>query len=137
MSVRRQTGNRLTLFRTCGTCGKQIVTTADTPWVRQVERDGKRQATTYFCSEGCFAASYKHIGWFDGKAEERRKLKDRNRDPEKERARNRAYQQAHREELREKARLRRLAHPGQAAADSAYARRKRKLKAEEAQANAG
>lgn len=111
MSVRRQTANRLTLFRTCGTCGKQIVTTADTPWVRQVERDGKRQATTYFCSEGCFAASYKHIGWFDGKAEERRKLKDRNRDPEKERARNRAYQQAHREELREKARLRRLAHP--------------------------
>ena len=63
MSVRRQTANRLTLFRTCGTCGKQIVTTADTPWVRQVERDGKRQATTYFCSEGCFAASYKHIGW--------------------------------------------------------------------------
>lgn len=96
MSVRRQTANRLTLFRTCGTCGKQIVTTADTPWVRQVERDGKRQATTYFCSEGCFAASYKHVGWFDGKAEERRKLKDRNRDPEKERARNRAYQQAHR-----------------------------------------
>jgi hypothetical protein len=40
-------------------------------------------------------------------------------------------------QLREKARLRRLAHPGQAAADSAYARRKRKLKAEEAQANAG
>ena len=96
MSVRRQTANRLTLFRTCGTCGKQIVTTADTPWVRQVERDGKKQATTYFCSEGCFAASYKHIGWFDGKAEERRKLKDRNRDPEKERARNRAYQQARR-----------------------------------------
>lgn len=53
MSVRRQTANRLTLFRTCG---KQIVTTA---------------------------------------------------------------------------------HPGQAAADSAYARRKRKLIAEEAQANAG
>lgn len=127
MSVRRQTANRLTLFRTCGTCGKQIVTTADTPWVRQVERDGKRQATTYFCSEGCFAASYKHVGWFDGKAEERRKLKDRNR----------AYQQAHREELREKARLRRLTNPGLSAADSAYARRKRKLIAEEAQANAG
>lgn len=87
------------------------MTTADTPWVRQVERDGKRQATTYFCSEGCFAASYKHIGWLDGKAEERRRLKDRSRDPEKERARHRAYQQAHREELREKARLRRLAHP--------------------------
>ena len=33
--------------------------------------------------------------------------------------------------------IRRPAEPGQAAADSAYARRKRKLKAEEAQANAG
>ena len=31
MSVRRQTANRLTLFRTCGTCGKQIVTTPDRP----------------------------------------------------------------------------------------------------------
>ena len=41
MSVRRQTANRLTLFRTCGTCGKQIVTTADTPWVRQVERENQ------------------------------------------------------------------------------------------------
>ena len=63
MSVRRNTTNRLTLFRTCGTCGRSIVTTADTPWVRQVERDGKKQATTYFCCEGCFAASYKHIGF--------------------------------------------------------------------------
>lgn len=61
MSVRRDTTNRLTLCRTCGTCGRSIVTTADTPWVRQVERDGKKQATTYFCSERCFAASYKHI----------------------------------------------------------------------------
>ena len=43
MSARRPyVEKRLTLFRTCGTCGKQIVTTADTPWVRQVERDGKR-----------------------------------------------------------------------------------------------
>ena len=131
MSVRRNTTNRLTLFRTCGTCGKQIVTTADTPWVRQVERDGKRQATTYFCCEKCYAASYKHIGWYDGKAEERRRLKDRNRDPEKERARHRRYHQEHAEELREKARQRRLANPGMAAADSAYKRRKRKLLAAE------
>lgn len=127
MSVRRQTANRLTLYRTCGTCGRQIVTTADTPWVRQTERDGKRQATTYFCSEKCFAASYKHIGWYDGKAGERRRLKDQNRDPEKERERKRRYRQEHAEELREKARLRRLANPGMAAADSAYGRKKRKL----------
>ena len=112
MSVRRQTANRLTLFRTCGTCGRQIVTTADTPWVRQVERDGKRQATTYFCSEGCFAASYKHIGWFDGKAEERRRLKDRSRDPEKERERWRHYYTTHREERIEAARKRRQENPG-------------------------
>lgn len=129
MSVRRNTTNRLTLYRTYGTCGRQIVTTADTPWVRQVERDGKKQATTYFCSEKCFAASYKHIGWYDGKAEERRKLKEARRDWK---TKNRKYREAHAEELREKARLRRLANPGMAAADSAYNRKKRKLLAQEA-----
>lgn len=129
MSVRRNTTNRLTLYRTCGTCGRQIVTTADTPWVRQVERDGKKQATTYFCSEKCFADSYKHIGWYDGKAEERRKLKEARRDWK---TKNRKYREAHAEELREKARLRRLANPGMAAADSAYNRKKRKLLAQEA-----
>lgn len=129
MSVRRNTTNRLTLYRTCGTCGRQIVTTADTQWVRQVERDGKKQATTYFCSEKCFAASYKHIGWYDGKAEERRKLKEARRDWK---TKNRKYREAHAEELREKARLRRLANPGMAAADSAYNRKKRKLLAQEA-----
>lgn len=129
MSVRRNTTNRLTLYRTCGTCGRQIVTTADTPWVRQVERDGKKQATTYFCSEKCFAASYKHIGWYDGKAEERRKLKEARRDWK---TKNRKYREAHAEDLREKARLRRLANPGMAAADSAYNRKKRKLLAQEA-----
>ena len=131
MTVRRNTTNRLTLFRTCGTCGKDIVTTADTPWIRQVPRDGKVQATTYYCCEKCVAASYKHLGWYDGKAEERRRLKDRNRDPVKERERWRRYRDAHREELKEKARLRRLRDPGMAAADSAYARKKRKLLAEE------
>ena len=129
MSVRRNTTNRLTLYRTCGTCGRQIITTADTPWVRQVERDGKKQATTYFCSEKCFADSYKHIGWYDGKAEERRKLKEARRDWK---TKNRKYREAHAEELREKARLRRLANPGMAAADSAYNRKKRKLLAQEA-----
>ena len=129
MSVRRNTTNRLTLYRTCGTCSRQIVTTADTPWVRQVERDGKKQATTYFCSEKCFAASYKHIGWYDGKAEERRKLKEARRDWK---TKNRKYREAHAEELREKARLRRLANPGMAAADSAYNRKKRKLLDQEA-----
>lgn len=113
MSVRRNTTNRLTLFRTCGTCGHSIVTSADTPWVRQVERDGKKQATTYFCCEGCFAASYKHIGLFDGKAQERRRAREAARD---NRERNRRYYAAHAEEIRAKKRLSRLIG-GQNAAD--------------------
>lgn len=129
MSVRRDTPNRLTLHRTCGTCGKQFVTTAATPWVRQVPRDGKAQATTYFCSEKCFAASYKHIGWFDGKAEERRKAREAARD---NRERCQRYNETHREERREYARQRRAANPGMAAADSAYYKRKRKLMEETA-----
>ena len=33
MSVKRKVvDKRLTLFRTCGICGKSFVTTADTPW---------------------------------------------------------------------------------------------------------
>ena len=131
MSVRRDTANRLTLYRTCGTCGRSIVTTADTPWVRQVDRDGKKQATTYFCCESCFAASYKHIGWFDGKAEERRRAREAARD---NRARNRAYNAAHAEERREKARRYRQEHHGLAAADGAFYRKKRRLLCEEAQA---
>lgn len=124
MSVRRQTANRLTLYRTCGTCGKSIVTSAESPWVRQVPRDGKAQVTTYYCSEKCFAASYKHIGWYDGKAEERRRAREAARD-NKERCRK--YNEAHREERREYARKRRLENPGLSAADSAYYRQKRKL----------
>ena len=123
MSVRRITSNRLTLYRTCGTCGKSIVTTADTPWVRQVPRDGKKQAITYFCSEKCFAASYKHIGWFDGKAEERRALREASRDIT---AKNKKYYAAHAEQMRERARRYREENPGLAAADSAFYRMKRK-----------
>lgn len=127
MSCRRDTPNRLMLFRTCGTCGKQITTTADTPWVRQVPRDGKKQAITYYCSSKCFAASYKHIGWYDGKAEERRKAREAARDIS---AKNRKYYAAHAEEMRERARKYREANPGKVAADNVYYRRKRKLLAE-------
>ena len=129
MSVRRNTTNRLTLFRTCGTCGRSIVTTAGTPWVRQVERDGKKQATTYFCSERCFAASYKHIGWYDGKAQERRRDREAARD---NRERNRRYYAQHAEEIKAGHREYRRLHVGQNAADCAYQRRKRKLLREEA-----
>lgn len=130
MSVRRNTTNRLTLFRICGTCGRGITTTADTPWVRQTERDGKKQATTYFCSEKCFAASYKHIGWYDGKAEERRQEREARRDWK---AKNRRYYAAHAEEIKERARAYRATHKDEVAADNAYYKQKRKLLAKEVQ----
>lgn len=122
MSVRRDTKNRLTLYRTCGTCGRTFVTTADTPFVRQVPNGEKKQATTYYCSRTCKAASYKHL--FDGKAEERRKAREAARD---NRERNHRYYAAHAEEIREKKRLSRLMGEQNAAADCAYQRRKRKL----------
>lgn len=128
MSARRVTANRLTLFRRCGTCGRSIVTTADTPWLRMVaetDEEGKRhQYSRYYCSERCFAASYKHIGFFDGKAEQRRKEREAKRD---RREYNKRYYWAHREEILERHKLHRLAHPGEAAAASAYHRQKRKL----------
>lgn len=127
MAVRRNTTNRRTLFRTCGICGKSIITTADTPWVRQILtiEDGRhRQITTYYCSTGCFQASYKNIGWYDGKAEERRKQKDRGRD---NRARNARYYAAHRDEICARHREKHWADHDASLADLAYQRRKRKL----------
>lgn len=97
--------------------------------MRQVERDGKKQATTYFCSERCFAASYKHIGWYDGKAQERRRAREAARD---NRERNRRYYAQHAEEIKAGHREHRRLHVGQNAADCAYQRRKRKLLREEA-----
>lgn len=106
MSVRRETPNRLTLFRECAICGKSIVTTAATPWMRMVTttKDGKRQQRVqYYCSSKCKAASYVHR--FDGKAAERKAEKDRQRDIAKK---NRRYYEAHREQekARQKARYR-------------------------------
>ena len=87
MAVRRKTANRLTLFRTCHTCGKSIVTTADTPFVRQIVIGG-RQVTCYFCGEACKRASYKHTGWWDGLADARRKAREATRDTKEK---NRRY----------------------------------------------
>lgn len=123
MSVRRNTNNRRTLYRDCGICGRSIVTTADSPWMRQLERDGKGQAITYFCSEKCYAASYKHIGWYDGKAEERRKAREAARDTKEK---NRRYYQAHAEQERQRARERYWEDPERAREDQAYQRRKRR-----------
>lgn len=130
MAKRRQdVEKRLTLFRCCGTCGKSFTTTADTPFVRQVPRDGKKMATTYYCSEECHKASYKHVGWFDGKAEERRKEREAKRDIHEK---NRRYYAAHADEMRERRRKQYYADPEREKADRAYYRRKRALLAAEA-----
>lgn len=124
MSVRRKTDKRFLLHRQCGTCGKWITTTAASPWMRQVPRDGKKQAITYFCSSKCFAASYKHIGWYDGKCWQRKKERDAKRD---QREKNWRYYATHREQELERARQYRLAHPEEVRVASAYSRQKRNL----------
>lgn len=125
MSVRRDTPNRLTLYRECAICGRPIVTTAATPWMRMVEeqQDGKRcQRIKYYCSSACKAASYKHR--FDGKAMERKRARDAARDT---REKNRQYYAAHKEQLREKARARYWADPESAKLNNAYARKKKEM----------
>lgn len=126
MSVRRKTANRLTLYRTCHTCGKSIVTTADTPFVRQIVIDG-RQVTCYFCSETCKRASYKHTGWWDGLADARRKAKEATRDTKEK---NRRYYDTHAEQERQRARERYWSDPESARADNRYQREKRRILSE-------
>lgn len=126
MSLRRNTTNRLNLHRQCHTCGRWIMTTADTPWMRQMYNvDGKRQKTCYFCSSSCFQASYKHIGWYDGKAEQRRQEKDARRDT---REKNRRYYAAHREQELERARKYRAEHLEECREAVRYNHHKRKLR---------
>lgn len=123
MSIRRDTSNRLMLVRICFTCGKIFTTTADTPFMRQLTNvDGKKQKTCYFCSESCKAATYKHL--FDGRAEERRRQREANRDVKEK---NRRYYQAHRDDLRAKQRARYWSDPEAARANNRYSRRKRAL----------
>lgn len=127
MSIRKDTKNRLTLFRACQTCGRSIVTTADTPFMRQMTNiGGKKQKTVFFCSEKCKKASYKHL--FDGKAEERRKEREAKRD---HKAKAKRYYAAHTEECRERAHRWRAKHPEEVALTNAYNRKKRKLRATE------
>lgn len=123
MSIRRNTSHRLTLFRVCYTCGQTIVTTASTPFMRQMTNvDGKKQKTCYFCSEHCKAASYKHQ--FDGKAHERRKAKEAARDIHEK---NRRYYIAHAEQVRRRSRERYWANHEVSLNSLAYQRKKRKL----------
>ncbi len=122
MSVRRQTTNRRILYRTCGTCGKSFSTTADSPFMRQVPRDGKKQAVTYYCSETCKNATYKHF--FDGKADIRRAEREANRDRT---ASNKRYYELHAEQVRERQRQRYWSDPERYRAENEYYRRKRQL----------
>ena len=119
MGVKRKVvDKRLTLFRTCGICGKSFVTTADTPWVRQVPRDGKRQA------------SYKYKGWYDGKTEERRREREKKRpDRSAYMTKWRAEHRDHiREYNRERERQYRLTDPEGWRADKRYQKKKSRLK---------
>lgn len=128
VSVRRKSRNRLTLYRTCHTCGQEIVTTADTPFVRQLcNVDGKKQKTCYFCSESCWRASYKRPGWWDGLADARRKAKEAARDTKEK---NRRYYDTHAEQERQRARERYWSDPESARADNRYQREKRRALSE-------
>ena len=123
MSVRRKTLNRRILIRTCYVCGRTFSTTADTPFVRQLQNvEGKKQKTCYFCSEKCKQSTYKHL--FDNAAWKRKKERDAKRDVKEK---NRKYYEAHREEICRKRREYYKANVGLAASNSKYQREKRKL----------
>lgn len=125
MSVRRKTTNRLTLYRTCHTCGKVFRTTADNPFMRQMYNvDGKKQKTCYFCCEACWRASYAHPGWWDGLTDARRKAREAARDV---REKNRKYYAAHAEKLRKRAHDRYWSDPEKGREERRYQRKKRRL----------
>lgn len=112
----------MTLYRDCFICGKNIVTTADTPFVRQIANvNGKKQATVYFCSESCKKKSYKHI--FDGKSDERRKEREAKRAKEK----NKRYYQKHKEQEKRRQKERYWKNLQQSRLDLKYQREKKKL----------
>lgn len=135
MGLRRNTNNRFTIFRECATCGQHIVTTADTPWMRQVvveENGKKRQLTKYYCSTECYQASYKHIGWYDGKAHIRRQEKDTRRDPAKRAATWKLYYGKNGDRIRERRRERYWNNHDEEIISGRWYRRKRKCLLESA-----
>lgn len=105
-----------------------VVTSAGSPFMRMIERDGKKEAVTYYCCQNCYKASYKHIGWYDGKAAERRAEREKNRD---RREYNLRYYAEHAEEIKAKKRAYYAEHPGLSAQNSQYYRAKQKLLAAE------
>ena len=124
MSIRRNTTNRLSLIRQCGTCGKSIGTSADSPWIRQMPKGDKKQATVYFCSSVCYQKSYKHIGWYDGKSDERRAAKEAARDVS---GKNKRYYQRNKNRIKKQHKVRYWDKHDEFIAQGAFYRKKRKL----------
>lgn len=85
--MRRNATSRKTLHRECGTCGKTFTTTADTPFMRNIRKDGKYK-NTYYCCQSCYKKSYKYDMWAN--------------QVEKRREKDRKYYEAHKEEKAEK-----------------------------------
>lgn len=129
MSIRKNTENRLNLIRTCHTCGRTFSTTASSPWMRQITNvDGKKQKTCYFCSSACFKDSYKHVGFYDGKTEQRRAEREKNRDIK---SKNKRYYYAHKDQERARARARYWVDPESARLSNLYNKRKSLLMKQE------
>lgn len=124
MSVRKQTANRRSLIRVCGTCGKTFPTTAASPWMRSILGEDGHWRITYFCSSSCFQSSYKHIGWYDGKADIRRQEREESRDRSEY---NRRYRESHREQINQRRRERYWENHEEELASNRYAKKKRKL----------
>lgn len=110
MSERHNTTNRRTLYRICGTCGKSITTTADSPLVRSIVQPDKRHVTTYYCSSTCLKESYKRIGWCSSNVTEKKPL----------------YYDRHREEILVKSKERYQSDPEAAIKATLFYRKKRK-----------
>lgn len=128
MSVRRKTDNRLNLYRQCWICGKWFWTTADTPWVRQIEKvvDGKRKTKTcYFCSSACKEASYKMQHHGKGKINSEERSRAKRHTPEE----NRRYYEAHAEQIRARKRAQYWADPEAARETNRYNKAKRRMQA--------
>ena len=122
MSVRKKAESRLTIFRDCAICGQRIVTTANTPWMRQMPWNGKKQATVYFCSASCKKKSYKHL--FDGKSDERRRERESKRDVTEK---NRKYYLKNSEEIRRKQMEKYYENREEELLTQKYNRKKRKI----------
>ena len=124
MSIRKNTTNRYTLFRTCYVCGQTMITTADTPFMRQLRNvDGKKEKTVYFCSESCKESTYIHH--FDGLSWKRRKEREARRDKS---AQNKRYYENHADQERERAKQRYHSMSDEERAKlNAYRRRQRAL----------